>query len=314
MLAEVSKLLHTSKANKKIIVNARKTAKLAADKPAAAVEAPRTSSAPKKGGKKDADPAVPANAVLRKAGGSVWVMLKCSFDQELQRAKKAAREEQGKPVKEFVLPATNARYRKRVAKWESVAAADEEDEAPAAEEEAADEDDVVDAAPEEAEVAEEEEEAAPSRTDTLLAGYGTGASKCLVRTKSSAARKVKRKALPAPTNAHSADAKIRAKAETSERRRCRQRRVKQQKATSVLASQKVAANFTTQLIALLRKDVYPQMKRSPAAAADAATSHKDPNAAPASTSAGKGGKGAEQSQQQKSNSKGGKSGGKGKKK
>jgi hypothetical protein len=76
----------------------------------------------------------------------------------------------------------------------------------------------------------------------------------------------------------------------------------------------VAANFTTQLIALLRKDVYPQMKRSPAAAADAATSHKDPNAAPASTSAGKGGKGAEQSQQQKSNSKGGKSGGKGKKK
>eukprot|EP00672_Neobodo_designis_P025085 CAMPEP_0174851202 /NCGR_PEP_ID=MMETSP1114-20130205/22242_1 /TAXON_ID=312471 /ORGANISM="Neobodo designis, Strain CCAP 1951/1" /LENGTH=371 /DNA_ID=CAMNT_0016085723 /DNA_START=48 /DNA_END=1161 /DNA_ORIENTATION=+ len=319
VLSEVSKLLHAAKANKKIIVNARKTAKLAAAKGIDASAAPTPAPA-KKSAKKGEAPAqaIPANAVLRKGGGSVWVMLKCAFDAEARRARDEAREAQGKPVKEFVLPATNTRYQKRMAKWEAAAeaeaaeaAAEEEEEAPAEAEaeEAADGDDVADAPA--------EEEAAPSRTQTLLSAYGNGASKCIVRTKSSAARKVKRRALPAPEGAKSADSAVRAKAESAERRRCRQRRVKQQKATSVLASQKVATNFTTQLVALLRKEVYPNMKRSPApdaaasgaaAPAAAGAKHKDPNAEAGNQAAPK-----QQASQQKSG--GGKKGsGKGGKK
>lgn len=308
VLSEVSKLIHAAKANRRIVINARKSAKRGVDLTAK----PQASKA-KKGAA--SDEVAPAGAVLRRGGGSVWISMKCSFDVEHRQAKAAALEEKGVERKVFVVPSTNQRYRRRMARWEAENAAAEAEAEVEADEEAE-----VEADPDAEAVADdagEEQEAAPTFTESLVAAFGTGAAKCIVKTKSSVARRVKRKALPAPEGARSADASVRKSTETAERRRTRRRRVKQQKATSVLASQKQASNFATQLIALLRKDVYPQLKKGAAPEAPIAAKHQDPNAdASAAKQSGKKSAPQQQQQQQPQQQQGGKNqkGGKGGKK
>jgi hypothetical protein len=274
LLSEVGKFLHAAKARKEVLVNARRTAKkarkAAAGNPAPAARVPASSSSSSKKAVAAGQPQLPAGSVARKVGGSVWITLKCGFNKELRSQRADARDTRGvaKPV--FVLPSTNARYRRRQARYESgVAEAADSAQEP---EEVEDNADEVQDAPE----AEDDAALTSNLAQHLVDTFGTGASKCIVKAKSSLARKLKRKPLPAPESARSGDANVRTQAESAERRRCRRRRVKAQKTTSILSSQKQTATFVQNLIALLRKEVYPQLAKTTAPVTEDSSSAEEP--------------------------------------
>ena len=261
LLQQVAHDIHAAKANKKLLLNVRKLAKLGGTAKAPHVDPTASAktvakSAPagkKKGGSAAAEPPAPAGP-HRKGGGSISITLKPSFDR-LTRFPGSAAGRRG-DKKQFVLPPTNKRWRMRQAKIEAAAA--DEDAAPAE----APEGEEAEAA-EDADAPAEEQLSALQTTVRGLPGGEAPATRCIVRCRTSlgGGRRKGDAAAQAKLRQAVKDAKDTNAKKKAKRKFQKARKLKTSKATCVVTSQKQAAKLSSELMTLVRKEWQPLLKK-----------------------------------------------------
>ena len=283
LLSVVMHDVQAAKANKKFHANLRRIKRDVSgghSDPMKGVTPKPVAKAGVKGAAVSAAPAGPQ----RKAGGSIVITLKPSFNG-LTRAPVSAKARRDAKRGVFVLPPTNKRYRMRCAKAEAAAAsgAAESDDAGAPAEEEEDEEAVAvadeDAAPEEQ----------ASALQTLARSFPGGesdATRCIIRCRTSLGA-VRRPGNPSDKPKKGAGKAAPAKAaakKAAKRKQKKARKARNSKATCVVTSQKQASAFATNFMALVKKEFQTLLRKDTPAvlAATAAILAPQPAAPPAS--------------------------------